>query len=409
MKELWNTLRLAFYVVALPALATATLAADRFFASDGENQEEIIPVKSAATTFVAQSNRSHSFVRDKEGLLKGVVLRFDPQSGMALGNADAHVVFMRDNKSVLTVKTDENGAFSTNQLLPGPYSVVATSADGFATFGAYVVSSSLEPGAAPIVEIATVPAGSQQVHGILSKPRGEVASLSEMAASMNVDLTTLKMDDDEYEAPTEMIGGANRVQLTADGNLQVRAYPLLWIPGKHPEFNNTTAYLLQNDQVVSQLPVGLTGQALFRSIAPGHYSLVIKGEFGISAQSIEVIPVTSPAAGDTDTQPMAAYQDNPSNEAGVVLAEEAATGGQERVIIREYYFTEAAPFAGGFGGPGVGGGVGGFGGLGGLLETALAAWLLTELIDEIDDNNNGQTIVQQPVIIEPPPPTSPAN
>ena len=179
MKELWNTLRLAFYVVALPLLATATLAADRFF-SDGENQEEIIPVKSSVTTFVAQSSRSHAFVRDGDDFVSGRVIRFDTESGMSVANAGAHVVFMRDNKSILSVVTDENGMFKTNELQPGPYSIVATSADGFATFGAHVVDG--DPSNARVVEIATVPPGSQRVHEILSKPRGGSASLSEMAA-----------------------------------------------------------------------------------------------------------------------------------------------------------------------------------------------------------------------------------
>lgn len=404
MKELWNTLRLAFYVVALPLLATATLAADRFF-SDGENQEEIIPVKSSVTTFVASSNRSHAFVRDSEDYVSGRVIRFDTESGMSVANAGAHVVFMRDNKSVLSVVTDENGMFKTNELLPGPYSIVATSADGFATFGAHVVDSDLP--STPVVEIATVPPGSQRVHEILSKPRGGAASLSEMAAKMDVDLKTLNIGEDSYEAPKDMVSGANRVKLTPEGNLQVRAYPLLWMPEKQTQFENTTAYLIQNNEVVSQLPVGLDGKGLFRDISPGHYNLVIKSEFGICAQGIEVVPATTTATVNTDAEPMTASQDEPGSEAGAVLAEEGGGSGQSPTTIREYYFIESAP-GGGYGAP-IAGGPGGFGNIGGLIETALAAWILSELIDEIDNNNNGQTVVQQPVIIEPPIPTSPAN
>ena len=225
---------------------------------------------------------------------------------------------------------------------------------------------------------------------------------------MDVDLKTLNIGEDSYEAPKDMVSGANRVKLTNEGNLQVRAYPLLWMPEKQTQFENTTAYLIQNNEVVSQLPVGLDGKGLFRDISPGHYNLVIKSEFGICAQGIEVVPATTTATVNTDAQPMTASQDEPGSEAGAVLAEEGGGSGQSPTTIREYYFIESAP-GGGFGAPIAGGPGGGFGNIGGLIETALAAWILTELIDEIDNNDNGQTVVQQPVIIEPPPPTSPAN
>lgn len=406
MKELWKTLRLAFYVVVLPILATATLAADRLFQTTDETQEEIIPIKATTATFHASSQRSHSFMRDVNGTLHGRVTRFDVASGMSVANPNAHVVFMRNNVAVHSVMTNEEGMFSTNELLPGPYSVVATSKDGFATFGAYVVNSDLET--TPTVEIATVASGSSKVHEVLSKPGGAAATIEAMAKLFNIDLAAMKINEPDFSAPSsEMVSGANRVKLTPDGNLQVRAYPLIWTPDTVVQFTNSTAYLIQNNQVVNQLPVGTDGRVLFRNVSPGQYDLVVKSEFGILAVGLEVVGPVNTDAGDSDTVPMAAMQDEPSDEAGVVLAEEGQGTEETQTIIREFYFTEAGAPAGGFGAGGVGG-VGG--GLGGLLETAIGAWLLSEIIDRIDDNdfNQNPPIVQQPVIIEPPP-VSPAN
>ena len=248
------------------------------------------------------------------------------------------------------------------------------------------------------------------------------------------------------------IGGSNRVQINQDGTINGRVVALQQRNDGEFKFVNTSAKMIDSNQVEREVTIAEDGTFVVEGIEPGVYDFVAAGGEGFAAVSFEAVAVAAPSTVPASNASFASTTQDfgccpaldvcmtAPIDCGIVYEQvNYATECCETVfveeapIIHEEIIVSDVPVGdigcgcaagcnvgcggyddfGGCGGGCGGGGGGGFGGgglgdFGGIIGAALGAYVLTEVIDQIDDDNG---VIRQPVVVPPviiPPVVSPA-
>jgi hypothetical protein len=405
MKELLRTVRLAFYVLALPLVATAVAsAAYNWTAQDSQNSTQSIleDVVSALPAPVAiQTNMRHQYVvrMAEDGSFRGRVAAFDPSVAQMMGAARLTVSLNRQGDRVAEAETAADGTFTVSGIEPGSYTFIAASETALATFGLYVVSDPANMPAADEVQIDVV-AASESIGMVREIINGEVQAHEYTYAV------------DPLSDPLAFTAGSCRVQLTAQGAVVGRIIPLSWEDNTGAfDLTGNVVYLLRGDAVVAEASVAPSGAFELPGIQPGMYNFVSVGPHGNAALAVEV--VSNANAGTNALLSLSSLMTGLVQEAApeslnVVLTEPNADAVVEVEVDVPLpgggyggMCCAGAAGAGCCGGGGYGGGCGGgYGGFGELAGLALAAFAISELASDDDNDPN----VPPP----PPPPQSPS-
>lgn len=418
MKELFKTLRLAFYVFSLPLAITAVVSAQQLVTgnqdslidevanvSETEATVETLPPVTPVPVTVADRHTFLTYV-DSEGGLTGRVSAVG-SDGSLYGANGVNVSINRRGEKAASAITNEEGIFRFDSVNPGSYTFIASSPEALTAFGMYIASDPENKPASDEIQISPVAVTNQ--------------SLAPVREIMNKDIQPLSLDYlvDPMKETLPVTSGANQVHLTADGSLVGRIVPLDWSGSEDSRFDMsvTSVYIYQNGQVVGETRADADGNYVIENVAPGFYDLVAFGPYGGGAYCTNVteapsitsnlVPALMGAVSSTSM-----ISSSRQGGADIVLTEPQGSGPD--VIIIEEFVPVQTGGGGPFGGGGAfGGGFGGIGGLGDLVGLGVGLWVLSELIDEIDDDDDiiRQPTVVPPVVIPPVvvPPASPTN
>jgi hypothetical protein len=370
-----------------------------------------------------QTHRRHVVSATQDGLVVGRVVAFDGPSKVQSPLSGVSIYFVRNGSVVRNVATNSDGRFTVDGLEPGPYAFIGSSAKGFVAYGVVVKPYDAEATAEATEFEMIAPAVSPRfvaLRQIVDKFMPRKAGVLNQPAEIKTSL----------EATEEVAAGANRV-LVRDGKLVGTVRSLMIAQ----ELADTRVFLIQNDETVANAVTNDQGSFEFTGVEPGVYDFVAIGTAGFAAiglnavkqepQAISVATIQDEVKApgqDKAVESLDAVMtpaDNSQvvveqvehaedlNGAEVVSDDSSVTGDPLDECGEEIGCGAAAGSCGCgyeedyFGGCGGGGccQAGGFGGFGHLLEAALAAWVITELIDENDDDDNPNN----------PGPISPAN
>ena len=394
MKNTFGYARFAFYVLALPLLATAAVSAHQYLLDN-------TPVKTAASSVVERavsgltgSFRNHTLSVNEQGSVSGrvsVVNRDQSVSGLS----SLRVCLVRDGQVAHVVDSNSLGQFEFTGVEEGIYSFVATGKDGFAACGVKVVRGN----GVNTMEVAVVNPDFKQVREIFESTSAATETLTSAAA----------------EQPAR-IEGNNRVA-TSDGNLVGKLFD--FVSGSVS--SQTKAYLVRNNQRVAEAPVDAFGQFSFAGVEPGVYEFVAAGPTGYAAVSFEAVAQEGQAAQATETVVGESVVEEGAAVAPAQQLDVPMTAAGDHAVVNEQLShacdscTAGAPvvepyagamvgsdiacgaaaggccnaagdwggYCGGYGGAGGGYG-GGAGGLIGLGRLAVLGWVLTELFNNVD-------------------------
>lgn len=433
MKDLGKVFRLAMYVCALPLAVTAVASAHNLIGTG-----EVTPPLTAelAGEIETESDiymqRAHVLVADTAGNFSGRVVQFE-------NNAEGlKVFFVRNGQIEQSTTTDADGHFEVTGLTAGPYSFVASGQNGFVAHGTYVTTD---------VEVAAEQVIS--MHTAAVAPTYEpVTSFIAQHPATNAPVIDVDTHVDAM-AISELAGG-NKIQITKDGQLVGRVVALAHRVDQSVSYASTAAQLINSQQEARDVFIDENGSFTVSDIEPGVYDFVVAGENGFAAVGFEAVAYQEVAAPSIAPVQNASYASAVQDfccdgcqpqldvcmtapvDCGVVYeqiqyADNCCVAEEPIVIEEEIVYEEPIAIddvgcgcatgcnmgCGGFqdygsccGGGGGGGGFGGFD-IGGLVGAALGAYVLTEVIDQIDNNDN---VIQQPVVVPPvviPPATSP--
>ena len=406
MKNTMGYARFAFYVLALPLLATAAVSAHQFLLDNTPIKTSGPAVVSRAVSGLTGSFRNHTLAVDEQGTVKGrvnVVNRDFSVSGLSA----LRVCLVRDGKIAHVVDTNSLGQFEFSGVEEGVYSFVATGKDGFAACGVKVAQGV----GANTMEVAVVNPDFKQVREIFDATPATDVSLASAGT----------------EQPTR-IDGNNRVA-TSNGNLVGKLFD--FVSGAVPA--ETKTYLLKNNQRIAEATVDAFGQFNFAGVEPGVYEFVAAGPTGYAAVSFEAVAQEAVAQEAVPQVAEGVVEGSVVEEGLAAPAQQLdvpMTAAGDHVVVGEQLnsacdaCTSGAPAVDAYAGPmvgndiacgaaaggccgatgdwggGCGGGGGGYGGLGGLAglgRLAILGWILTELFDNVDWDDDE------------PPPVSPAS
>lgn len=392
MKNTFGYARFAFYVLALPLLATAAVSAHQYLRDSAPIKTAAPAVVERAVSGLTGSFRNHTLSVDQDGTVQGRVSVVNRDSSVS-GLSALRVCLVRDGQIAHTVDTNSMGQFEFTGVEEGVYSFVATGKDGFAACGVKVARGS---DASNMMEVAVVNPDFKQVRDIFesTSPAAETFTSS-------------------VEQPTR-IEGNNRV-MTSEGNLVGKLFD--FVSGSVSA--DTKAFLVRNNARIAESAVDAFGQFSFAGVEPGVYEFVAAGPTGYAAVSFEAVTQEGQAAQATETvvsesvvesgaAAPAQQLDVPMTAAGdhAVVSEQlggacdACTAGTAVVepysgamVGSDIACGAAAGSCCGAAGNwnsygGGGGGYGGGGGLLGLGRLAVAGWILTELFSNIDWDDN---------------------
>lgn len=388
MNDLFKTFRLALYVCALPLLATAMVSAHTWVNSNRGNDEplafEVIengPVEFGSLVSDVSPNIAHVLHVDAAGGVSGRVLIHGQDQ--LFGAAGLDVSLNLAGQVVANAVSDADGVFRFENIAPGSFTLIASSANSVGTFGVYVVAdNNMVPQANEVqFNVAVASINLNAVRSILNS---------------EIEPATLTYQPGLEELP--IAGNSSRVSLNTDGSLSGRIVPLLWLEST-TRFNMTgnNVYLFNAEGLVAESAVDAEGFFRIDSLAPGVYDFASNGPNGAAAISIEVVPSTTVASANEHrmipaSTAAAAATPQPGGGLGIVLSEPTSGPIIIEIVIQN---PGGGPtgFGGGFGG---GGGIGGLGGIGDWIGAALAIWALSEAFDD-----NNQQVVVPPVVIPP--------
>lgn len=372
MKELFSVLRLAVYVLALPLTITAAASAHQW-------------INASARGAVQASEAAHVVRLSESGMLRGVINTYATSGKVSVGNSV--VSLLQGNQVIARVNSGVDGAFSFSEIKPGMYTFVSASKDAISSFGFEAVGAESAEGVSALRAFAA--------------PRNSVVEGFAAAAGNNVAGTI---------AEGTIADGAKVLRATESVDLVDGMFQ-----GSVAAFNGqvvgNTVALISGNEVVAEVMTDSEGAFTFPNVQPGFYSVVARGNGGFAAVAVQISDPTAVAPAETIYTSLVVRQegfsvtmsDSPveyeivEEIVSVEVIEEtpAAVG-----AIPGYGYGSDGGFGGG-GGLGGGGGIG-FGGIGELIGLGIGAWVLTEVIGQIDDND-----IPRPVPVpNPPPPIS---
>ena len=390
MSDLFKTLRLALYVIALPLAVTAVVSAESFFsASKGivdDSDFEVIAESAPVALDVAHASMNYILNIDKDGGVSGQIMS-QSESGL-YGAAGMDISLNRQGRVMSSATTGSDGVFRFEHAAPGPYTFIATSPDSITTFGVYVFENGATTDAGEVqFSVAATNSNTQGVRDIL-----------------NADVDTVAYTYLPGASEIFVTDGISQVSLSEDSSITGRLAPLFWQDtGQVFDLTGTQVYLLNSSGVVANTTANADGSYLLENVQPGIYDFVSFGPSGAAAFSVEVTANDSVAANSKSNTTFASTRTAAPIKQGLdVILSEPTSGAPVvttvEVMVRLPQAAGGAP--GGYGGGGGGGG--GFGDWGGIISAALGAWVISELINSDNNNNN---VITPPIII--PPPTSP--
>ncbi len=387
MNDLFKTFRLALYVCALPLMATAMVSAHSWMNTSYINDEpptfEVIenaPVEfGSLVTDVPPYVSQVLHVDAASGVSGRVLIRGQDQ---LFGAEGLDISLNRLGQAIANVVSDKDGVFRIENVMPGGYTLIASSSNSVATFGVYIVSSVDSIPAANEVQL-NVTVASSNVKGVRGILNAEIEPISYSYVPTADELV--------------IVGNLSRVNLNADGSMSGRVVPLLWLESES-RFNlvGNNVYLFNTVGQVAQSSVDAEGFFRLESVAPGVYDFVSNGPHGAAAMSIEVAPSATVASGElVINQVSTAATVQETGGFGVVLSE--PTSGPivvEVVIQNQGGPSNQGGYDSGYGGGGGGGG--GLGDIGSWIGAALGIWALSEAFD-----SNDQQVIVPPVVLPP--------
>lgn len=369
MKELFSVLRLAVYVLALPLTITAAASAHQW-------------INASARGAVQASEAAHVIRLSESGMLRGVVNTYATSGKVSVGNSV--VSLLQGNQVIARVNSGVDGAFSFSEIKPGMYTFVSASKDAISSFGIEVVGADSVEGVSALRAFAA--------------PRNSVVEGFAAAAGKN--------------ASGSVADGAKVLRATesvdlVDGMFQgsVSAF--------NGQVSGNSVALISGNEVVAEVSTDSEGAFTFPNVQPGFYSVVVRGNGGFAAVAVQINDPTAVAPAETVYTSLLVRQEGFSVTMSdspveyeiveeIVSVEEIVETPAPVEAIPGYGYGSVGGFGGG-GGLGGGGGIG-FGGIGELIGLGIGAWVLTEVIDQIDSNDNN---VPRPVPVpNPPPPIS---
>jgi len=390
MKNIFGYARFAFYVLALPLLATAAVSAHQYLLDNTPIRAQIaVPAEQLVSALVG-SFRNHTLTVDEIGTVQGRVSIVN-QDMSTTGLKSLRVCLVRDGMVVHVSNTSSMGQFEFTGVEEGVYSFVTSGKDGFATFGVKVARGNTPNK----IEVAVVNPDFREVRKIFES----VVPSTDKSRIVVTDIPAI-------------IDGNNVVSVSG-GTLVGKLSNLV-----NGEVSlDTKAYLVRDNQRLAESTVDEYGQFSFSDVKPGIYEFVAVGPTGYAAFTFEVVDGESavglwsgPAGNSSENAVTAASQLDVgitgSGDGSVVneqLGDAADAGGSGEPSVEPYAgelvgedITSGAAagsmgYTEGFYGGGAGGGYGGAGGAGGLIglgRLAVLGWVLTELFNNVDWDDN---------------------
>lgn len=363
MKELFSVLRLAVYVLALPLTITAAASAHQWINASTRGE-------------ATASETAHVIRLTDNGMLRGVVNTYGSAGKASAGNAV--VSLMKGTQVVSRVNAGIDGAFSFSNVEPGRYAFVSASKDSIAAFGIQVVAADSETGDSALRAFAA--------------PRNSMVDEFASAAGKGVAAAV---------GTSEVYGSTESVDLV-DGIFHGK------ISALNGAVADNTISLVSGSEVVAEGTTDAQGAIEFSGVEPGFYTVIARGAGGFATMAVQVNDPAAVAPAETVYTSLivrrpvflATMQDSPV-EYEIVEEIVSVEVIEETPVGLPGYGYGGGPFGGG---PFGGGGMGGFGmgGIGELIGLGIGAWVLTEVIDKIDDNDGKQWTP----VPNPPPPIS---
>ena len=322
-------------------------------------------------------------------------------SGQAVGSLK--VMFIRDGEVVFSEMTDEAGGFQVPALSQGIYTFAAIGNTGIAVHG-FVVR--------PEDQILSDPNRTIEFAVVAPDFDGAVSFLR---ANQFSDGASTGVDIMPQETNNSLL-----VQLGENGSLHGHMVPVRSNADAGQDFSTMAARVFRQNEVVSDVHISASGEFLLENLEPGIYDFVASGRQGVVVMSFEAIANDAfTAIDDGQNQFASAKRQLGDQELEIFVAPSTDI----RIIFQQFdefvdddefveFVIEEPLMDDGFVGEsiaygadaGLGGGGGGFGDMGGLVNAALAAWVLTEIVDQIDNDDRPRVIVP-PIVI--PNPNSP--
>ncbi len=390
MNDIFKTLRLGFYVCALPLVATAIVSAHSWVSPSSLDEPEQLETIAASTSEIGQAVEdvtpavSHVLNLDANLGVSGRLL-IQGEAGLH-GASGLNVSLNRLGKVSSEAVTGPDGTFRFENAAAGAYTLIASSENCLATFGVYVVAG----------EGLVVPANEIQF-SVVAACNNPV----EVRSALNTDVKASLYNYFPKASELPVTHASTVVSLKQDGTFNGRVVPLFWNSSESPfDLTGNEVHLYSREGKAASASVDAQGFFNFGNVAPGSYDFVSNGPHGAAALAIQVQPASAANAQNASANNQ--YTDGCCFE--TVLCEPVVV--QESIIVEEVVAPVdqgcvdqgcgqfAGGCCGGCGGGG-GGGMGGIGGFGELIGAALGAWLISEAI------NNDDGVVNQPVVVPP--------
>ena len=301
MKDVWKTLKLGLYVIALPLVATAAASAHQWITNNEPVTEISVPTAVVSSSTVARVNaiRNHTVTLNDEGEIQGRIATINPESTEAFGMTNMSIYFVRNGEVVEKTDTNADGSFVATGVAEGVYSFIASGESGFSTFGVNVVKT--DGDSQNYLEVAAISPNLETMKEIVAN--GLPKKVADQVAADMSQVQSLQ--------PSEF-AGTNRVQLTESGLLNGRVVSLV-----KNELEGMNAHLLQGSQKIAQVAIQANGEFSVSDLEPGVYDLVAVGQDGIAAVSFEAVAFNNNEVDETYT----ALQDIVYDSVDVALAQ----------------------------------------------------------------------------------------
>ena len=239
-------IQLAAAIMALPIIATASVAAFQVSQSNLELPQPIQLVKSSAKSI--SGLRSHLIQKDEEGRIYGRIVGFSDREMYGIGDIKFDIV--QAGKIIASGVTDAEGQFSVGNLSPGGYGIQAETPSAALAVGFTVAPYSPES-ESHLFEVAAITQNPLQL-------------LSRISAQA-------KTTPSEHDQSLGVVA-SNRIQLV-DGTLKGIVHSIY----RDLPVAQTQVELRQNGSLVAEASVANDGSFQFKNLTEGVYDFLALG------------------------------------------------------------------------------------------------------------------------------------